>query len=153
MHSFAAMKYVAPWRSGAPSGSPYTRACGQLLRLDGCVARPSRSRNVTGSWMAGARIAALVICAALAALPALTMPLSGRGTDGAAALAVTGPPLSCWTQPCACRVALYWLRAATRARPAASTTSVDDARTATLRPGSSTSSSTSPTASLPGPTE
>jgi len=80
-------------------------------------------------------------------------PQRGTGTHGAAALAVTGPPLSRWTQPCACRFALYWLRAATRASPAASTTSVDDARTATLRPGSSTSSSTSPTASLPGPTE
>jgi len=80
-------------------------------------------------------------------------PQLGAGTHGAAALAVTGPPLSRWTQPCACRFALYWLRAATRASPAASTTSVDDARTATLRPGSSTSSSTSPTASLPGPTE
>src|SRR5215470_727413 len=64
-----------------------------------------------------------------------------------------GSPLSRWTQRCACRFALYWLRAATRASPAASTTSVDDARTATRRPGSSTSSSTSPTASLPGPTE
>jgi len=80
-------------------------------------------------------------------------PQRGAGTLGAAALAVTGPPLSRGTQPGACRFALYWLRAATRARPAASTTSVDDARTATLRPGSSTSSSTSPTASLPGPTE
>src|SRR5215470_16412595 len=80
-------------------------------------------------------------------------PQRGAGTHGAAAFAVTGPPLSRWTQPCACRFALYWLRAATRASPAASTTSVDDARTATLRPGSSTSSSTSPTASLPGPTE
>ena len=66
---------------------------------------------------------------------------------------VTGPPLLRWTQPCACRFALYWLRAATKASPAASTTSLDDARTATLRPGSSTSSSTSPTAALPGPTE
>ena len=80
-------------------------------------------------------------------------PQRGAGTHGAAALAVTGPPLSRWTQPRACRFAWYWLRAATRASPAASTTSVDDARTATLRPGSSTSSSTSPTASLPGPTE
>jgi hypothetical protein len=80
-------------------------------------------------------------------------PQRGAGNQGAAALAVTGPPLSRWTQPCARRFALYWLRAATRACPAASTTSVDDARTATLRPGSSTSSSTSPTASLPGPTE
>ena len=43
--------------------------------------------------------------------------------------------------------------AARKARPAASTTSVDDALTATRRPGISTSSSTSPTASLPGPTE
>src|SRR4029453_140964 len=73
--------------------------------------------------------------------------------EPAAALAVTRRPLSRWTQPCACRFALYWLRAATRASPAASTTSVDDARTATLRRGNSTSSSTSPTASLPGPTE
>src|SRR5215470_15942775 len=83
----------------------------------------------------------------------LTHRSGGAGTHGAAALAVTGPPLSRWAQRCACRFALYWLRAATRASPAASTTSVDDARTAILRPGSSTSSSTSPTASLPGPTE
>src|SRR5215470_277870 len=73
--------------------------------------------------------------------------------QGTATLAVTGPPLHRWTQPYARRFAVYWLMAATRASPAASTTSADDARTATLRPGSSTSSSTSPTASLPGPTE
>ena len=78
-------------------------------------------------------------------------PQQGAGIQGAAALAVTGPPLSRWTQRRARRFALYWFRAATRACPAASTTSVDDARTATLRPGSSTSSSTSPTAALPGP--
>src|SRR5690348_12094466 len=58
-----------------------------------------------------------------------------------------------WAQPWACGLALSWLRAATRASPEACTTSVDDARTAALRPGSSTSSSTAAAASLPGPAE
>src|SRR5215471_5704985 len=52
------LRYVAPWRSGAPSGSPDTRPCGQLLRFDGSAPHPGRSRNVIGSRMAGARRAA-----------------------------------------------------------------------------------------------
>ena len=56
--SIAALRYVVPRRSGAPSGSPGTRPCGQLLRFDGSAPHPSRSRNVISSRMAGARRAA-----------------------------------------------------------------------------------------------
>jgi hypothetical protein len=59
-YSSAALRYVAPWCSGAPSGSPGTRPCGQLLRFDGLAPHPNRSRNVMGSRMAGARRAALL---------------------------------------------------------------------------------------------
>ena len=55
----AALRYVAPWCPGAPSGSPGTRPCGQLLRSDGLAPHPNRSGNVIGSRMAGARRAAV----------------------------------------------------------------------------------------------
>ena len=60
-HAHAALRYVAPWRSGAPSGSPGTRPCGQLLRFDRSAPHPCRSRNVIGSRMAGARRAAVLV--------------------------------------------------------------------------------------------
>src|SRR5262245_57799201 len=59
MRAHVALRYVAPWCSGAPSGSPGARPCGQLLRFDGLAPHPNRSRNVIGSRMAGARRAAV----------------------------------------------------------------------------------------------
>ena len=44
------------------------------------------------------------------------LPLRGTGIHAAAALAVTGPTVSRWTQPCARRFALYW-SGSTRACP------------------------------------
>src|SRR5215472_7970546 len=59
--AIAALRSVASWCSRAPSGSLWHLVLAvHLLPFDGSAPRPSRSRSVIGSRMAGARRAAVL---------------------------------------------------------------------------------------------